>query len=268
MILVPFFIVSCLLILLLGILYFAPHFPLNKIFGPIITELFGSDALSYPDFYIFLIKIFNNVELIVAVVVGSLTTAMAVFLVSRYDQSEKLNLGQSFRVCWKRYLVLVLAVGLAVFCLELMIKMPHWLFTRYFSPRRPTLLWLDAKIWAVYIMPVINFLIIAVTQALFVFVIPFLVIKNKGLIRSLFLSIWLSIRKFYIVLPLVIFPLFLYLPFSFLKNNTLFLLNRMTPELVIVPLLIGSIFVNNLIIDAFVTLSVTIFFLQVTEDGK
>ena len=267
-VLLPFCIVAGCGFLALVILYFAPHSPLDKIFSPIISEFWGTQPLHYPHYYILLIKLISHAETAIAVIVGSLTTAMAVFLVSKYDKSEKLNMKQAFRLCIRKYIILVIAVALFIFLSRNIIKVPFWLLSKYFAAGRTSLLWISSKVWMRYILLLLNFVVVALGQGIFIFVIPYVIIKKRGLIRAVAGSVSLCMRKLLLVFPLIFLPLLIYVPFIIIKNNTSFLLNRMYPESLIVPLLVLSIIVTSVIIDAFITISSTILFLQVTDEDK
>jgi len=267
-VLIPFCIVASFGFFALAILYFAPHFPLSKIFAPIISEFWGEQMLHYPRFYILLIKLVTHAETAIAVIIGSLTTAMAVFLVSKYDKSEKLNLKLAFKFCFRKYLILAIVVFIFVIFSRYAIKVPAWLLSKYFTSGRTSLLWISAKVWIRYILLVLNFVVIALSQGIFVFTIPYIIIKKKGLLKAIFGSIFLFIRKILVVFPLVFAPLIIYIPIVILKGNHSFLLDRMSPEFLIAPLLFFSIIVSAIFIDLLITISTTILFLQVNDEEK
>ncbi|RKY30003.1 MAG: hypothetical protein DRP74_07815, partial [Candidatus Omnitrophota bacterium] len=252
---VPFAIFAAVEALVLFFFFLAPREPFISFMGPIISRLWGDAYLHYPTNFLLLPRLGSISRMFLAVVLSSLLTGMAVFLVAKVRNKEQVNLKEAFIQAVKRYLSLLIIVGLLVVFFYVSVKAFSFLVVKYFTATGQTrLLWMKPAIWFGPISLAVNFFIALIIQSLFVYAIPFLMIGKEKLVKAIIRSLVLFKRLFLPTLVLVGIPLLLYVPITILEQNSAFLIQRVFPEFILIVLLLG-IAISSLVVDLLVTIS-------------
>ena len=265
-VLFPFLIIAGIELLALVFLYFSPHFPIKIIMGPPIRRIWGAIYMHYPFFYELLPRLFYYTKIILSIFAGSITSGMAVYAISLAVKSKPVDLKEVFRHVMKRYLSLILLTTILFVAVHFLMKQPSDLLIKYFRAGHPKLLFLGPKFWMVYVVPVMNFVFAVFFQGLFVFSIPFVVIKGKKFLPALGRGMLLFFRLFVRTIVVVAVPMILYIPVTMLRGNISFLADKFMPEVVGIVLLIG-ILVGTLVVDLLLTTATTLIFLEATDEA-
>jgi len=225
-VIVPFFITALIQTTALYILYLAPQRPVTFLLGPPIKVFFGNQYLHYPLNFVLLPRIFNYAEIAINGILGMLMTAIGVGMISDTKGGERASFLINGLHALKRYFALF-AIWLLTFGIVTGISKVLTLVLR------PTFGALGFAILIFY------FLLTVILNLLFVYSIFLIIIKKKSLITAIREGILTLGRLFVPTLLLVIIPTLLYLPIVILKSKTVFLINNVFPESVLVVLYSG-----------------------------
>ncbi len=229
----------------LAILYFAPSAPVSMVVAPIIRTFWDDRYLHYPENFMLLPRLFNHAHFLILSIFGVAITGMAIKKIEAHAHGEHLSTLSAAGAVFKKYFSLVAAWLLfyAVFMLSLKNIM-------MFLPR------------AVWIQLSAGFFLGLAIQALFAFLLPALLISDKGLFRDLWQGFLLGGRYFFLTCLLIAIPMAVVVMLSFFKALTP-LIVQIYPEMVLGVLAIGIVI--SLLVDLFVTISTTLLYLKVRE---
>jgi hypothetical protein len=128
-------------------------------------------------------------------------------------------------------------------------------------------LFVGPKLWITVALPVINFILAVLLQAVFVYTIPYIVLKGRKFLGALVGGIVLFFRRAISTLVVVALPMLLYVPVTMLRNGIPVIADKMGPESVVGVLLVG-ILVGTVLADALVTIATTLLFIEATDENK
>jgi hypothetical protein len=263
-VLYPFLILAGCEAIAVYLLSCSPHAPLNYILAPPIRRIWGEMYLHYPFIYELLPRLFYYSKVVLGVLIGSVTTGMAVVIVARLREKEPIVFKKIFKDVFKHYISLFLLTLLLFISVHFLMKQPPVLLVKFFRGHQK-LLFVGPKLWFAVALPVINFILAVILQGLFVYSIPYIVLKGRKFLGALLGGIVLFFRRIIRTLMLVTFPMLLYVPVTMLRGNVAIIADKMGPEAVIGVLLVG-ILVGTLIADALITIATTLFFIEATDE--
>jgi hypothetical protein len=244
----------------LFILFLAPRFPFKPVLGPIIKTFWGETFLHYPYNFLLLPKLASLSRMFISVVLGGLTTGMAIAITGDAFSNKNTRWNKIFQLSLKKYFSLFLITLLATLLFYFSVKFTDAVLVKFSAAHRK-IFSLNLQVLIGPILIALNLFIGVFLQGLFAFAVPYLMIENEKTLMSIFKSIGLFFRKLFIpTMVLVALPMLLYIPVIILNSNTGNLVNNVFPESV---LLIGflAIIVNSLIIDPLLTVSTCALFL-------
>ncbi|MDD5020261.1 MAG: hypothetical protein PHS61_07600 [Candidatus Omnitrophica bacterium] len=262
----PFCFIAALEVVVLFLLCQSPHAPLNIIMGPPIRRIWGQVYMHYPFFYELLPRLFYYAKIFLGIFFGSVTTGMAICAVSLARKGEPVDLKDIFRQVLRRYLTLIVLTSILYVAVHILMKQPSQLLFKYFRGGHAKLLFLGPKFWVTFFIPVLNFLLAVVLQGLFVYTIPYVVLKGKKFIPALLLGMRLFLKLIPKTVFVVAIPMILYIPVTMLRNNIGLLADKSSPEIVGLILFIG-ILIGTLIVDALITVATTLIFIEETHEA-
>ncbi len=265
-VLIPFCLLAVIEIFALWFLSCSPHFPINVIMAPPIKSIWGPTYLHYPYIYELLPRMFYYAKIVIGVMIGALTSGMAVLMVYYYKKSRRIDIKEIFFAVLKRYVSLFILAIILFTCVHFVMKEPSVLLLKYFFAKHAKLLFLGPKFWFGIFLPVLQFVMAVVLQALFVYAIPYIVIKEKKFIPALVLGVGLFFKKFLKTFVAVLVPMFLYIPVTIIRANMSLIAGMFNPEAIVVVLLIGIV-VGTVIVDALVTLATTLIFIGAIDEA-
>ena len=172
----PFVIFIALELAALLFVFLIPRAPLRPIFGPIITAFWGDKFLHYPANFLLLDKLAFLSKLVLAVVFGSLLSAMAVLLLQEAYAKKQPQFKRSFLVSLKKFASLFLIVLVVTALFYFSIKLFTFGLVKYFTSGHKKLLFLGPRLWLGPILIAFNFIISALIQSFFIYAIPFLML--------------------------------------------------------------------------------------------
>jgi hypothetical protein len=263
-ILFPFLWLAGCEVIVLYLLACSPHVPVNWIMAAPIRRIWGEIYLHYPFNYEILPRLFYYAKVLLGIFVGSITGGMAVVITANLKNREPVVLGKIFRQVFKHYISLFLLVCLLFVFVHFLLKEPGELLAKYFRGH-PKLLFVGPKLWFAVALPVINFVSAVLLQTLFVYTIPYIVLKGRKFLGALVGGIVLSFRRIVKTFLIVLLPMILYIPNQMLSGSTGVVVDKLGPESVIGILLIGVLF-GTVIVDAFVTIATTLLFIEATDE--
>jgi len=261
---VPFAIISGFEVLALWVLSCSPHFPFSILLAPPIKSIWGPVFLHYPYIYELLPRIFYYAKLILGVFVGSVTTAMAILMVARVKAGRPIELKAIFLEVLKRYLTLIILTGILYACVHFVMKQPQVLLFKYFRGHAK-LLFVGPKFWLDMFLPVLTFILALILQGLFVYSIPYVVLKGKKLLPALFSGFMLFFKNLAKTLLVVFVPMLLYIPVTMTRGNLNVLADKFSPEIVL-PVLMFGIAIGTFVVDCLVTVATTFIFLEAADE--
>ncbi len=266
-VLIPFCILAGIESIALFLLACAPHFPVSIVLAPPIKSIWGEIYLHYPFIYELLPRVFYYSNMVFGVVVGSLTSGMAVYMVYLLRKKEKVELKETFLTVFKRYISLFILAFILFSLVHFLMKQPGIILFKYFrAGRHARLLFLGPKFWFNVFLPVAGFLMAVILQALFVYTIPYIVIKGKKFLSALISGLALFVRMPLKTLLVVTVPMFLYIPMTMLRINMALLADKFSPEVIVLVLFLG-ILVATILVDTLVTLATTLLFIEATDEA-
>jgi len=250
----PFIIFALFEFLAILVAYLSPRAPLISIIGPLIRTLFGESFLHYPLNFILLPKLATHARIGLSLVLGSLLTGTAVFMIWDNHNKKRLSLFRSLKSAIKKYVSFLIITLIVICSFYLFIKLVSKGLTLYFLSGHRRLLYINANIWMGPILAVINFMISVLVQSALVYAIPLLVIENEKLIKAIGKSFVLFKRYFFPTIILVTLPMLFYIPIIILQYNSVFLISKVFPEFILLVCFLSTI-ISSLFIDPLITIS-------------
>jgi len=240
-----------------GVLFMLAGFaypPLSYFVAPALRWRFGERVLHYPDSFLALRGEFGQVDMILSVLLGALVIGTAVMIFAAFYERRRVGFVGAWRAAASRYLRLVAVSAVVMVLAQLLsaIPMPFWSDLAENAPNMLRLLRAASL-----------FLVLAV-QTLFVFAIPYIVLRDRGIVSAVAGSFGLALRNPVTAFLIVAVPTALELVPVAISQKSQTIASRMAPEFLIVVMLLWIaiiFFVNYVTIGA-----VTRLFLHVTQD--
>jgi hypothetical protein len=246
----PFCVTAAANLLSLWLVYLAPQRPVSYILAPPVRVFFGEKFLHYPLNFFILPKLFGYAEIVVSALVGILMVALSIGLISNAVKGEKTSLLVNFNKAIRRYFALLGIWAINFIFIVLISKIILKIFSATALGRG-------------LIQSVAYFFLVIFAQVLFIYVTPVIIIKKKKLFPALKENFIILKKIFFSTVALVVLPAFLYLPMVMIKAKTIFLANKLFPEIILALLVIGALI--SVFIELVVTVSTTLLFLRTKE---
>ena len=248
LVVVPFLVSAGLSGIALWVLYLAPVRPMSIILASPIRAFYGEKFLHYPFNVFILPKLFYYAQLVLGATIGVIMTGLAIGMFKNaYGEKSlrgKVNLFNSF----KRYFALF-GVWVIMFLLSFLSRK---LTNRLFSGLSPQLL-----------AALLTYTAAMFVQIVFIYAMPVIIIEKKKFLGALKQGL-LFFKKFFLTsVILTMIPVFLYFPMVALGRYLPKLINKFSPEVVIVFLGLGILL--TFVLDVFLTFSPTLLFLREKE---
>ncbi len=250
----PFFIFFLVMLLQIFILsnMFSPI--LAGWLVPIVTWLADGSILHYPQHIAFVPAVFEKMNLLFSWLIDSLLSGAAVVMFAAYFRKEKVRFAKSLRTAASVYPKLLL-IWIVVFVpiLILFWSLPG-LFESFVqgAPRRKIALMLGMQGLQ------------TIVTALFVYVVPYLLINKVSIGQAFVRNFSLFFRSFFTTVILVGIPQFLMLPLIYALQNTGEIVNKFNPSVII--FMTVGLAVALTLSNYFTTGSIVRFFREVAED--
>ncbi len=252
-ILLPFVFTAFLEGLALEIIYFYPKRPLSFLINPIVVKFYGENFTHYPDNLVLLPNLFYSTQLFIYVTASIFLIAAAMYILKHAKADSAIKAGAVIKEAGSRYPaylmygIIMVALLFAVKKLDMMVLSWFFKWAVGFAPNTaPKLL---PAVTTVFV-----FVSSIITQALFILVVPIMVLKNHSLWKSTLESVFLGLRHFPSMFVLILVPYTLLLPVLLLKGYSLRLMTMTFPEITLILAVVGVVLA--IFADCFVVVSV------------
>ena len=230
-------------------LYLAPSPPFSYVIAPVIRTFWGDKFLHYPNNFILLPKLLNHAHLVISTVVGVFVSGLVIKKIEgQVVEGEHISLLEASQPVVKKYFSLICVWLLSYFLFVLPIE--------HLLPILTKNVWLQFSI---------AFIFSVFIQALVAFLLPALVLLEKGFFRGIWEGLSFGVRHFLTASGLIFIPMLLIAILSFFKLLTPYYL-KFYHELALWVLFVGIIVMA--VVDFFITSSATILFLKARNQEK
>lgn len=258
-ILLPFTIVAFFEGLALELIYFSNRRPLSLITAPLIRKFSGEVFLHYPMNLVKIPKYFYYAQLLIYVFLGIFMAAIVVNIVKNIKSELPLKTGAILKNALRKYASFIV-FGALMLCVIFMLRSADgFIFQKLTGLISKNFQQAFPRIYA-FAITLFYFITSLIMQALFICVIPLMVVEGKPLLKAVTGSVRFGARNFLSVLFLIFLPYFLYFPVTLMKAYAPDFGSKMFPETVLWILAFGV--VVAVFIDAFVMACATIILME------
>lgn len=252
--LVPFGIFAAVESVVLTFVYLAPRVPFRAVLGPPIRAFKGEMFLHYPVNFLLIPEVSSFMRNVLTVVLGSLLAGTAALMIR-----------QAF---WKKTVVFTASVGeasrkyfqLAAIILVIALILQY----SYKGVGLAVMKFVPQVQWKGPVTIILSVLALLIVQAFFAYAIAFLMLGNEQLFKAMWKSFVFCGKNIWQTFLIVTLPFLFYVPIIILQYKTAFLIDNVFPEIVLIIAYIGII-ISSLIVDLFVTMSATLYYLNNKE---
>lgn len=243
----PFLISGACSVIVLYILFLAPHRPISYLLAPPIRMAMGEKFLHYPFNFVVLPKLFRLGDLCVSAFVGMLMSAVTVGMVADILAERRPSFLISFLVAIKRYFMLILVWFVSFGIISLVMNFLPGFFD------------LQARLGK-SLFVTISLAVSIFVQLLFIYVVPALILGRKKIIPAFKDNLKTLANKFIPSMIVVAVPAVMYVPILLFKSYAGLFAQTNFPEMVLLVLLAGV--VMTLAIDFWITVCITILYVK------
>jgi len=226
--------------------------PYNSLWSGLITsigqsKLFGGHEafLHYPTHMLLVSSVFGRVNNVISIIFESILTASAFIIFVGFFEGQKIKFGFALKQALKKYHLLILTSIIIYALFILMNELIPPIFLEMFkgSPRR---ILLFAVVYSFFIFAVL---------APFIYVMPYIIIKDEGIISAFKKSFKTFFKNSFTSYFLVFVTQILVLPFSLALNFGSIVADRFSPDMLgwLLYGQIGAYFIASIIFTAMMT---------------
>ena len=221
-------------------------------------------SLHYPAFLFVVPSLFGYGQLLFYIFVGGILTATAMVMAAAAQEGQSVTFSGAWKKVSKRLFALILVSFFMVFLLAFVSgREVSFIKAGFEFAGKGALHNLLGLLMRAF--RYLNFLIAVAIQTFVFFIFPFLVLENKKFFRAVGEGILFGGKHFGRVFLLLLFPTLFYGPVWLLKGNVSFVVGKtLYPEAIVLVLGIGI--VATLLIDTFIAVSATLFFLRIRHE--
>jgi len=257
-ILLPFFIIAFLEALALEVIYFSARKPLSYIALPIIKKFFGAVYTHYPYNLVKLSQMVYFAQIAISIFIGVFLTAICVNMVKNIKENLPLKPAALVKNASKRYLSFFIFGIVVVASMHFLKKGDAFLISKVSRLAARQLSGISAEAVSV-IFALFMFVTNVVLQVFLVLTVPIIVIRRYRIGRALLSSIALGFRNFLKLFGLILMPMAVYLPVTFLRSYSPNLVIKLFPEVSLY--IVGLGIVAAAFVECFIIVCATHFLL-------
>ncbi len=256
-VMLPLFLLAFLQVWLIEILFFAPRYPLNIFFGPIIRRLWSETFLHYPFNFIVLQKMFYFVQTPIYIFLGSFAIAMMISLLKSINDGHAPRLKPAIQETLSRYIHVALAALLAFGLMKGLFKCYDLIYNRALLIKSTSGKFFFLKQLVLEGSPYFKLLISVLVTILTAYLFPVIMVDKKKIFSALILNFKTLFATFWSTAMVVFIPSVLFVPLLVLRVSLVkgdYMLDTMLIILVVSVLL-------SFIVDALIYTGVTTVYL-------
>ncbi|MFH1283899.1 MAG: hypothetical protein ABII27_09595 [bacterium] len=250
---IPFGVIALLELVGIAALFIAIQPPAVKYITPIVLRFWGEQFLHYPYNLLLLSGLFSHLQVVLAVVLGTLCSGLTISNVFQYTQTEQFSYKTSFKKVLIKYVSLIIITILVLFLIKFSYSMEKRVLIKIMM-KGQSFLKLRSEDWSMLFI-VFGVITAGFVQSVFAFAHTAIIIDNKNFITAIFRNIAFVFKNLSAVCVLVIVPLVVFIPVTLLKGNLFELMKRTAPEIVFAVLGLGVVI--SFFINMIVTISTT-----------
>jgi len=262
--LLPFGIFAAVESLVLTLIYLAPRVPLRAVLGPPIKAFKGEMFLHYPANFLIIPELSSFFRNILTVILGSLLAGTAAVMIRQAFWKKEASFIKAIVEAGRKYFQLFFIVLITAVILNYAYKGVTFGITKYFSAGHKELLGFGFAIWRGPVTIVLSAVILLIVQAFFLYTVAFLMLGSQKLFKAIWQSFVFFGKHIWQTLLIVALPFLFYIPVIILQYKTAYLIDNVFPEVVLIIAYTGII-ISSLIVDLFVTMSATLYYLNNKE---
>ncbi|MCR4337396.1 MAG: hypothetical protein NUV91_06280 [Candidatus Omnitrophica bacterium] len=266
-ILFPLSVTAFIQILCLEVIFFAPRQPLSHFFAPLIRYFNGEIYLHYPQNFALLNEWYHSylLQYTLYIFVQTFLLAMMINILYRLNNDQKIRMKNIFQQTLSLYLNIILAALLTVIVLHSLMTLYGVVVKRALIIRSTSGIFYIMKRIVLDGSPYFQILLAGFVTTIFSFLIPIIVIERKNILSAIMQNFKNLFQSFWVVLGIILLPLFLYFPILLLRSNSHWWSGALPPEAHGIFIII-SIFVL-LAIDAIQYTAITSYYLLKKENS-
>ena len=267
-ILYPFFLNLFVQLFILEILYFAPRYPLNVFFGPLIRKLWGESFLHFPMNFFLLPKLYQYAVIPVNIFLSSFFIAVAINIIVHINNDKKIYIRKIFKESLQYYVHVVVVAVIFFLLIGLLFAGYEAIYNRAAMIRSE-----EGKFYLIKRLfmdgaPYFNVLLSVFASTVLAYVMPIIVIDNKKAFSAILLNFKVLWGSFWFTFFVILLPTLLYMPVLLLRNlfplESALPISNEFPEIRVV-IMVFSILVMT-IIDAIIYTTVSMYYLMRKEE--
>ena len=262
--LLPFGIFAAVESLVLTLIYLAPRVPLRAVLGPPIKAFKGEMFLHYPANFLIIPELSSFFRNILTVILGSLLAGTAAVMIRQAFWKKEASFIKAIVEAGRKYFQLFFIVLITAVILNYAYKGVTFGITKYFSAGHKELLGFGFAIWRGPVTIVLSAVILLIVQAFFLYTVAFLMLGSQKLFKAIWQSFVFFGKHIWQTLLIVALPFLFYIPVIILQYKTAYLIDNVFPEVILIIAYTGII-ISSLIVDLFVTMSATLYYLNNKE---
>lgn len=262
----PFVIIAFIQLVIFEVIFFAPRYPLNAFFGPLIEKMEGEIFLHYPFNFLVLTKWFQNTFLqsAIFIAISSLFIGMAVAVINMINNDETVKQKLALRKAGQSYVHLFTAALITVLAMLGMSHLHGLVIKRAMQIGATAGVKLLIKKAVLLSAPYVNLVLAVFVTTLFIFVIPIIIVEKKKIFAALVQNFKLVGKTFFPAFVVILLPALLYIPIILLRMASPILQRQFSPEILAWIAILGVVF--SVIIDAVHYTAMTTFYLLQKEE--
>ncbi len=262
--LLPFGIFAAVESLVLTLIYLAPRVPFRAVLGPPIKAFRGEMFLHYPANFLIIPELSSFFRNILTVILGSLLAGTAAVMIRQAFWKKEASFIRAIGEAGRKYFQLFFIVLITAVILNYAYKGVTFGIIKYFTAGHKELLGFGFAIWRGPVTVVLNVVILLIVQAFFIYTVAFLMLGNQKLFKAIWQSFVFFGKHIWQTLLIVTLPFLFYIPVIILQYKTAYLIDNVFPEVVLI-IAYSGIIISSLIVDLFVTMSATLYYLNNKE---
>jgi hypothetical protein len=226
----PFMIIAFFESIALELIYFSTRPPISALADPIIRKFFGEPFVHYPGNLLILTKLFYYAQVVLYISISVALLAASVNMFKNIKEGLPVRLDAMLKNSVKRYFEYFGYGCIIIILLFISNKAETFLFSKIMLRMGNLLPQSVMSIFPIGMMLII-FITNVIIYTLLISTVPLMVIEKRPLLKSCGLSIYVSVRNFSKIFPLVLLPFAVYMPFTLLKSFPGQLADKLFPEI-------------------------------------
>ncbi|VAX35404.1 Electron transport complex protein RnfD [hydrothermal vent metagenome] len=218
-ILFPFCISAFIQLLVLEILYFAPRYPLNTIFGLIIERIWGKAYLHYPFNLTLLPKLFQYLQIVIYIFIGSFLIAMSIAAIIKVNEGKKTRIKTIAKEAFSKYIHIVFAASCMFMFVFLFFKGYDIIYQRALQIRSTSGKFYLLKQILTTGSPYMYLYFSILATTLMAYVLPIIMIDQKKVFPALWINIKTVFSSLWTTFIIVFIPSMLFVPMLLIKTS-------------------------------------------------